>query len=54
VTKLCIFGGTTIGGYLAWFVVPHADFMTQFIVSGIGSIIGVFAGWKLARWIEER
>lgn len=53
-TKLCIFVATTIGSYLGWWL---GDFLGwglggAFIVSGIGSILGVFAGWKIAQKLE--
>jgi hypothetical protein len=54
-TKLCIFVGTTIGGYAGWYVGDKAGFGFgwAFVLSGIGSIVGVWAGWKLARKLEE-
>lgn len=47
--KLCIFVGTTIGGSIGWSVAEDYGFMAAFIVSGIGSILGVYAGWAIAR-----
>lgn len=50
-TKLCIFAGTTIFGYAFWFAgdAMGMSFMGSFIFSGVGSIVGVFAGWKFAQ-----
>jgi len=55
VTKLCIFVGTTIGGYVGWYLgeLCGLDFVGAFLVSGVGSIAGVYGGWKLARKFEE-
>lgn len=51
--KLCIFVGTTVCGYGAGFLVSEFGLMTQIVVSGIGSIVGVFLGWKVAQRIER-
>jgi membrane protein YqaA with SNARE-associated domain len=55
VNKLCILVGTTIGGYVGWALPDYfgASFFVSFLVSGIGSIAGVWAGWKLARKLQE-
>lgn len=53
--KLCILGGTTIGSYL-FYAAGEAlgfGFFGSFLLSGVGSIVGVFAGWKLACKLEE-
>jgi uncharacterized membrane protein YfcA len=54
--KLCIFVGTTVGGYVGWALgdnVLGLGFGWAFVLSGIGSVLGVYAGWKLARKLEE-
>ncbi len=53
-TKLCIFVGTTLGGYAGWAIADALgwDFGVAFLVSGVGSLVGVYAGWKLARRLE--
>jgi hypothetical protein len=53
VYKLCIFGGSLVGGYVAGFLVSPYGLMTEIIVSGLGSMVGVYFGWKLARRIER-
>jgi uncharacterized membrane protein YfcA len=53
VNKLCIFGGSLVGGYVAGYLVSSYGIMTEVIVSGLGSIVGVYLGWKLARRIER-
>ena len=47
--KLCIFVGLNVGGYVGWTFGEHIGFMTAFFVSGLGSLIGVYAGWRFAR-----
>ena len=49
--KLCIFIGTTIGGYLGWWlsVTLGWDFFTNFMLSSVGSLAGVYASRKLAQ-----
>lgn len=55
VNKLCIFVGTAIGGYALWFAgdALGLGFGWCFVLSGIGSLVGVWAGWKVARKLEE-
>ena len=51
--KLCIFAGTTIfgigGGLLATAFGMDAFSLGSFLLSGIGSVVGVWAGWKVAQ-----
>lgn len=51
--KLCITAGTFVGGYLAAYAVSSFGMMAEVLASGVGSIIGVYLGWKLARHIER-
>lgn len=52
-TKLCIFVGTTVfgigGGLLAGALGMDAFSLGSFFLSGVGSIVGVYAGWKVAQ-----
>ena len=44
-----------IGGY-AFYAAGDAvglHFGWSFVLSGVGSLVGVYAGWKLARKMEE-
>lgn len=55
VNKLCIFVGTTVGSYAFWALgdsVLGLSFGWSFALSGLGSLLGVVAGWKLARKLE--
>ena len=53
-TKLCIFGGTTVVGYAAWYAgdAMGLGFFGCFMLSGLGSIAGVWLGWKVGRRFE--
>jgi len=57
VTKLCIFVGTTVGGIAGSLVAGAFDMdmisVGSFLVSGVGSIVGVYAGWKLAQKLND-
>jgi hypothetical protein len=53
VTKLCILTGSIAGGYIAGYLASDLGMMTEVIVSGLGSMVGVYLGWKLARRIER-
>jgi len=49
--KLCIFAGTTIFGILGSVVAGAFGMDTfslgSFLLSGVGSVIGVYVGWKV-------
>ena len=53
--KLCILVGTTVGGYLFWAIPDYfgASFFVSFMLSGVGSVLGVWVGWKIALKLEE-
>ncbi len=54
--KLCIFVGTLVGGLAGSRVAGALDLDTftlgGFALSGVGSLLGVYAGWKLARKLD--
>ena len=52
--KLCIFAGTTIGSYAFWYLgtVFGLEFLWCFVLSGVGSLVGVYAGWKVAQYYK--
>jgi hypothetical protein len=49
--KLCIFAGTTVfgigGGLLATALGMDSFSLGSFLLSGVGSVVGVFVGWKV-------
>lgn len=47
--KLCIFIGVNVGGWAGWTVCENLGVMTAFIGSGVGSVLGVYFGWLVAR-----
>ena len=49
VNKLCIFVGTTVFSTIGWYLGDPFGFFTAFVLSGIGSIFGVYVGWKAAQ-----
>jgi len=51
VNKLCIFGGTMVFSYAGWYlgVLLGFEFFGCFLVSSVGSVFGVWAGWKIAQ-----
>ena len=51
--KLCIFVGTTVVGYAFGFLASPYGIMTEVIASGVGSLVGVYLGWKLAQRSER-
>jgi len=55
--KICIFAGTTVGGIAGGMIAGALNMdmwsMGNFVLSGVGSVLGVYAGWKLARKLDE-
>jgi len=51
VTKLCILAGSTIVGSAGWYLgeLVGFEFLGCFLVSCLGSLVGVWVGWKVAR-----
>ncbi len=47
--KLCILIGMTILGWIGWWLGAKIGLMTAFLVSGLGSMIGVYLGWRIYR-----
>ncbi|MEJ1973675.1 MAG: hypothetical protein WDM96_14795 [Lacunisphaera sp.] len=54
--KLCIFVGTTIFGILGSVLASALGMDTfslgNFLLSGLGSCVGVYAGWKVAQKLD--
>ncbi|MEI7900555.1 MAG: hypothetical protein WCK89_09885 [bacterium] len=47
--KLCIFIGMTVLGWAGWWLGAKIGFMTGFLLSGVGSLAGVYLGWRVWR-----
>lgn len=46
--KLCIFVSMTLFSYAGWFLGSQfGEIMTAFFTSGLFSLVGVWAGWKV-------
>ena len=47
--RLLIFLGMTFGGYLGWWAGEAMGFglMGDFLVSSLGSILGIYGAWKI-------
>jgi hypothetical protein len=55
--KICIFAGTTVGGIAGGMLAGALGMdwisLGNFFLSGLGSVVGVFVGWKIARKLDE-
>ena len=47
--KTLIFVGVNIGGFLGWAAGEPWGMTAAFAISAVGSFLGVYAGWWLAR-----
>jgi hypothetical protein len=47
--KLCIFIGMTVFSSVGWWIGDKVGFMTAFVLSGIGGMVGVYIGWRINR-----
>jgi hypothetical protein len=47
--KTRIFVGLTVLGWVGWWIGSKIGLMTAFVVSGIGSMVGVYVGWRINR-----
>lgn len=49
-TKLLIWVGVTVGGWIGWWLGAKLGFglFGEFFVSSLGSIAGIFIGWKIS------
>jgi len=51
--KLCIIVGTTVGGWVGWALAENLGLMMAFLASSVGSVLGVYLGWRVARRLLE-
>lgn len=47
--KFLIFIGLNVGGSIGWWAGDFVGLWTAFFASGLGSILGIYAGWWVAR-----
>jgi uncharacterized membrane protein YfcA len=50
-SRLLMFIGMTLGGYAGWWVGDYfgLELMTTFLVSTLGSAVGIYVAWRIAR-----
>ena len=51
-SKLLTFLGATVGGAIGWWLGARVGIMTAFFVSVVGTGAGVYAGRRIAAWVE--
>ena len=47
--KICIFVGLMVFSSIGWWLGAYFGIVMAFILSGIGSILGVYVGWRINR-----
>ena len=47
--RLCIFLGMTVLGWVGWWIGDQVGLMTGFVLSSLGSVAGVYVGWRINR-----
>ena len=47
--KLCIAVCVTILGGVGWWTGSYVGIMTGYVLSSIGSLVGVYVGWRINR-----
>jgi len=47
--KLLIMIGITLFSWIGWWAGAPFGFFTGFLLSGVGSLIGVYVGWRIHR-----
>jgi hypothetical protein len=47
--KICIFVGITVFGWIGWWAGSGLGIMTAWVFSGVGSLLGVYVGWRINR-----
>jgi len=45
--KTCIFIGMTLCGWIGWWLGKHIGLFTAYLLGSIGSLAGVYLGWKI-------
>ncbi|HZI21693.1 MAG TPA: hypothetical protein VFD76_04230 [Gemmatimonadales bacterium] len=47
-SKLLMLVGASLGGAIGWWLGAHVGIMTAFVVSTVGTGVGVYAGRRIA------
>lgn len=47
--KLCIIVGLVVFSSLGWWLGKYLGYVAAYILSGIGSLVGVYVGWRIHR-----
>jgi hypothetical protein len=47
--KLCIIVGIVVFGWIGWWIGAKIGFMTAYVLSTLGSMAGVYVGWRIYR-----
>jgi hypothetical protein len=47
--KISIFVAMTLLGWVGWWAGSRFGIMTAYIFSGVGSLLGVYVGWRIGR-----
>lgn len=48
-SRILIFVGMTVFGTLGWWLGDRFGFAAAFVLSGIGTLLGVYVGWRINR-----
>ena len=47
--KICILVAAVIFGWIGWWLGDHFGLMTAYLLSSVGSLVGVYVGWRINR-----
>ena len=48
-SKLCMFFGAFVFGWVGWWLGSGIGVMTAFLLSSFASMVGVYVGWRINR-----
>jgi predicted membrane chloride channel (bestrophin family) len=47
--RICILASMTLVGLVGWWIGARIGLMTGFTLSSVGSVVGVYLGWRINR-----
>lgn len=47
--KICIFVGITVFGWIGWWLGDRFGLTAAYLISLLGSLVGVYVGWRIHR-----